>query len=138
MLGRALTHLYAKRSQQLGSWAGGQGGTPGGLVVPVPHCHFPPQAGPVRRAVRRPACVRIGCAEANTGPYRPYARGRKEKRTAGGRQREGDEGETMREKKKGRKPAASDSEWGRGAAAALLLAKAAQGRNRTGQRRAAR
>ena len=28
-----LTQLYAERSQQLGSWAGGQGGTPDGLVT---------------------------------------------------------------------------------------------------------
>ena len=41
MLGRArlapvrhsLTHLYGKRSQQLGSWAGWSGGMPDGLVT---------------------------------------------------------------------------------------------------------
>ena len=44
--------------KQPGSWAGGPGETPGGLVT------SPPTAG-----------VRTGWAEARTGPYRPYARG---------------------------------------------------------------
>ena len=60
---------------------------------------FPPRR-PGWRAVRRPVGVRTGWAEARTGPYRPYARGRKEKRTAGGRQREGGRGMRMREEKR--------------------------------------
>ena len=76
---------------------------PGGLVTSpvVPPPPPPPPSGrPGRRAVRRPAGVLTGWAEARTGPYRPYARGRKEKRTAGGGQREGDKGKRMREEKK--------------------------------------
>ena len=64
-----VTHLYAKRSQQLCSWAGGPGGTPG---------HFPDHVPPAGRAGAS------SWAEARTGPYRPYVRGRKEKKTAGG------------------------------------------------------
>ena len=51
-----------------------------------------------RSAVQRQAGVRTGWADARTSPYRPYARGRKEKRTAVGRQREGDQRKRMREK----------------------------------------
>ena len=49
------TFLYAKRSQQRGSWAGGPGGTPGGLVMSPAITSFP-QAGPACRAAigRRP------------------------------------------------------------------------------------
>ena len=55
----AWVHLYAKRSQQLGSLAGGQGGTP-------PHCHIPPQAGPARSAATGWHPDRLG-----RGPDRP-------------------------------------------------------------------
>ena len=59
-----------------------------GLVGHVPAVTSSPQAGPARRAETKG--VRT---DDRTGPYRPYARERKEKRTAGGQQREGHERE---------------------------------------------
>ena len=61
-----LTHLYAKRSQLLGSWAG----------------HSPPQAGPARRATTDRRMDRLG-----RGPGRPvqfYVREREIKRRVKG------------------------------------------------------
>ena len=68
----------------------------GGLVTsPAVTSPLPSQAGPARRAATGRRSHLLG-----RGPYRPYARGRKEKRTAGVRQRKGDERERMREKKR--------------------------------------
>ena len=50
--------------------------------------------------VNQPASGAAGGAEALTCLYRPCVRGRKEKRTAGGLQREGDQSKRMREKKR--------------------------------------
>ena len=44
-----------------GSWAGGPGGTPGGLVT-SPVVTSPPQAGPARRAATGPAGPKPGQA----------------------------------------------------------------------------
>ena len=84
-----------------------------------------PPRRPGRRAVRRPAGVRTGWAEARTGPYWPYARGRKEKRTAE-RRRQGKEDE--REEAAG-KLAASDRGWGRGAAGKASAGLKVEGAN---------
>ena len=56
-----LTHLYPKRSQQLGSWVDGPGGTPGGLVT-SPAVTYPLQAGPGRRAAAGRHPDRLGRA----------------------------------------------------------------------------
>ena len=73
-----LTHLYAKCSQQLGSWACGPGWMQGGLVTSSAQqlSHLPPpQAEPAHRVLLQ-ACVQTGWAEAQTGQCRPYARGK--------------------------------------------------------------
>ena len=66
-----LTHLYAKRSLQIGSWAGGSGWTQGGLVTSLRR--------PGRCAVRRPVGGRTGWIEARTGMYRPTCAREKER-----------------------------------------------------------
>ena len=60
-----LTHLYAKRSQQLGCWAGRR------VVWSRLRSHFPHMQGP--RVVRRPEGCRTDSAEARAGQYRPTA-----------------------------------------------------------------
>ena len=79
-----LTHLYAKCSPQLGSWAG-RAVRDAGWAGHVPRGHVPPQAGLAHRAA---TSVWTGWGKARTGPYRPYVRGRQEEKTAGGRQKE--------------------------------------------------
>ena len=79
--GTPLTHLCAKRFQQLGSWWPGRDA---GWAGYVPRCHIPPQAEPARRAAagRRPD--RLG-----RGPERPLQALRARKK--------GDAGEKVRE-----------------------------------------
>ena len=121
----SLTHLYAMSSQQLGSWAGGLGGTSGGLVTspavtsppptgrasgPAP-CGDWPASGP---AVPRP----------RTGPTHEEER----RRGRPGPGKGGDERKRMREKKRQlesrRRPG-----WGRSAAGGASAGLKVEGSN---------
>ena len=116
-----LRHVYAKRSPQLGSWAGraGRFGRDAGSAWHVPRGYVPLQA--------RPAGVRAGWAEARTcltGPTCEEERRtgptceeeRRRRRQGAGRKWRETRNRRYERRGDGQKPAVSARGWGRGAA----------------------
>ena len=76
-----LTHLYAERSQQIGSWAAGPGGTPGGLFTsPRSRDSRPPTGRAGAPCGDRPAA---GPAGLKPGPARTHLRARERMKEEG-------------------------------------------------------